>query len=311
MSNFNGVKRGERGIMGKRSPWRHDPLSKKFSHDIFFGTLNPIHLPPTLGRTLRPIENQKNTLRCTGYGCAVNGGYMRGMRFHPDWQAAKIGQLQGESVDVNGGDPNMAMRSERDCGFLPSTLDSIHSLASNTIENTGIASFDTALDIPALENRVAGFVSVDGSQDIFDNIRSALYLAYDVRTGLGATVQAFGRWYGAWTNPPGGIIPSVVSGTSFGYHHYLFVDFKDIGGVSHLVIHNSGGEAMGDHGLQYMPREVVNREFGVWGTSLKICKPLTDAQIALAKDESVAGKIQRLILQVWYAISEAYLNRRS
>lgn len=285
------------------TPWRHDPRSKNFSHHRLFGTLSPAQLPLTLGRVRREVENQKNTLRCTGYGSALNGGYIHNMRMHPDWQAAQIGQLQGESVDVSGGDPNAAMRSERDCGYLPFMLDTIHSLDSNTIENSGWKSFDPALDVHALDNRVAGFVSVDGPLDIFDDIKSALYAAYDRATQTGACVQAFGKWYGEWY-PQGGIIPTNYNTTNFGYHHWLFIDFCSINGVSYLVAHNSGGESIGDKGFFYFPRDVVNREFGVWGTTLKVVKPLTKAQIDLGKQESPGGRVQRLIFDVWFAISE-------
>ncbi len=148
----------------------------------------------------------------------------------------------------------------------------------------------------------------------FDNIRSALALAYDPTTGLGATVQAFGKWYDDWSYTPGGIIPTAY-GPHFGYHHYLFVDFCDSNGVPYLIVHNSGGSLMGKNGFHYMPREVVNREFqrsGLLypsGTTLKIAKPLTQAQIELAKQETMAGYIERQILQIWYAISEIIISR--
>lgn len=296
----------------RKMPWRHDPRSQNFSHHTLFGTLAPSALPLTLGRPRRPVENQKNTLRCTGYGTAVNGGYIHLVRMHPDWQAAKIGQLQGVSVDIDGGDPNAAMRSERDCGYLPFILDTIHSLGSNTVENTGMNSFDSALDKVALDNRVAGFVSVydpKAPQDIFDQIKSAIYMAYDAAAESGATVQAFGKYYYDWY-PSSGVIPQAYDTTKYGYHHWLFVDFVWIHGVPYLVAHNSAGPELGDKGFFYFPREVVNREFGVWGTSLKIVKPLTQEQIDLGKQESPTGLLQRQIYAIWYAISEYIISLR-
>lgn len=298
----------------KKTPWRHDPRSRNFSHHVLFGTALQSILPETLGRTLRPVEDQKATLRCTGYGTAVNGGYIKGTRFHPDWQAAKIGQLQGSTVDINGGDPNMAMRSERDCGYLPHDATQ-YSLDNAPMGLTGWQSYDPALDKVAIDNHVAGFVTVDGPYDTFGNIKSALALAYDKATGLGAAVQAFGKWYEDWSFTAGGIIPQTYDATKYGYHHYLFVDFCVIAGVEYLVVHNSGGVLMGKGGFQYMPREVVNREFvpsqmlSPSGTSLKIVKPLTADQIALAKQETTAGWIERMILQAWYTLSEIYISR--
>ncbi len=304
--------KGEMGrVKGRKAPWRHDPRSKKFSHHQFFGTIKPSELPVTLGRKLRPVENQKETMRCTGYGCAMNGGYIHNMRMHPDWQAAKIGQLQHESVDVSGGDPNAAMRSQRDFGYLPFNLAPILSIDSNTTLNTGMNSFDPTLDMYAYDNRVEGFVNVDGNQDTFDNIRSALVQAYDATTGKGACVQLFGKWYYDWY-PHDGIIPTNYGTTQLTYHHWVIVDFKSINGISYLIVQNSAGTGMGDGGFFYFPREVVNREWNteVWGVTRKIVKPITPEQIALGKQESPAGRLQRLIFDIWYKISEYIINRK-
>ncbi len=299
-------------IQGRKSPWRHDPRSQKFSHHKFYGTLSPALLPGTLGRVRRPVENQKQTMRCTGYGSAMNGGYIHQMRMHPDWQAAKIGQLQGESVDIGGGDPNAAMRSQRDYGYLPFTLAATLSIDSNTVENTGMNSFDPALDKVAYDNRVAGFVNVDGDQDTFDNIRSALLQAYDPRTGKGACVQIFAKWYYDWY-PHGGVIPTAYDTTRLTYHHWIIIDWCNINGVPHLIAHNSAGTQVGDAGFFYFPREVVNREWNtkVWGVTRKIVKTLTQEQVALGKQETPAGRIQRAIFDIWYAISEFIIARRS
>src|SRR5262249_46544734 len=99
--------------------WKHDPRSRKFSHHQFFGTVAPQNLPSTLRRPLRSVEDQQQTVRCTGYGSAVNGGYIHARRFSPDWQAGKIGQVQGVNVDVSGGDPNATMKAQCDYGYLP------------------------------------------------------------------------------------------------------------------------------------------------------------------------------------------------
>ena len=69
---------------------------------------------------------------------------------------------------------------------------------------------------------------------------------------------------------------------------------------------NSAGPLLGDNGFLYFPREVVNREFAKWGSALKILKPMTAQQIALAKEESTAGYIQRLIIQAWYLLSDRF-----
>jgi hypothetical protein len=265
----------------QKTPWKHDPLSKNFSHDKLFGTVSPLTLPETLGRAKRPIENQGATLRCTAYASAVNGGYIWGEHFEPGWQADKITKIQGRNIDEYGADPNSAMKSQRDYGYAPSS---------------------DPVDEVAIDYRVAGYVKVDGVYDIFDDIRSALYQAYNKETGRGAVVQAFGRFFNEWNTS---IIPQHY--TSFaGYHCWLFIDWVKYNGVDYLVAQNSYGQAYGEGGLHYFPREVVNREFTISGTTLKIVKPLTKAQIEEAKKQTPLGALWRLLLTAWYNFSERF-----
>src|SRR4051794_14496013 len=132
-------------MLYQQTPWKHDPRSKAFSHNRFFGAVPVQKLPATLGRPLRWIMYQGNTLRCTGYAGAADGSYIHGRRFSGDWQAAKVGQIQGRSVDISGGDPNAAMKSERDYGFLPAELAPV-SVENDGAEASGWDKFPKALD---------------------------------------------------------------------------------------------------------------------------------------------------------------------
>lgn len=282
--------------------WYNDPRSKAYSHTKLFGAVT--QFPPTLGRPLRPVENQKNSARCTAYASALNGGYIYGSRFHPDWQAAKIGQEQGYSIDFSGGDPNKVMKSQIDYGYLPyESAPPALTLESNTIENTGWKSFDPSLDIAAAPYKEMGFVKVDGD-DLYIAIKSALMLAYDPTTQKGAVVQAFGRWYGSWTYTQDGIVRNnYMSGDFVGYHCYDFIDWKTINGVEYLIAQNSYGENVGQGGYYYFSRDIINREFSLPSTTLKIIKTITPEQKALIAQETPIGKIWRLVANAWYMIS--------
>jgi hypothetical protein len=113
----------------------------------------------------------------------------------------------------------------------------------------------------------------------------------------------------AHTPIAGALVASVVPATYqavAGYHASLFIDWCEIGGKLYLVAQNSAGPLLGDNGFLYFPREVINREFAKWGSGLKILKPMTSQQIALAKEESPARRIQRLIIQAWYLLSDKF-----
>jgi len=287
--------------------WRWDPRERKFSHRRYFGAPDFSQLPKDgLHRPRRIVENQQMTIRCGAYSAAVGNGYLRNVRFHPDWQAVSIGRKQGRPVDNYGSEPRAVMNSLRDDGSILFDASPLH-LATHGQEATGFAGYyPKELDAQAQNNRITAYLGVDDRYDYFDDIRWALFKAYHPATGTGAVVHAFGRWYDEWTNPKNGIIP-LAYGAFAGWHAYLFIDWCIIDGIEYLVAQNSYGTDVGDKGFLYFPREVVNREFAVWGSALKIpTGALTKEQIELAKQETTLGRIQRLILDYWYALSEAF-----
>jgi hypothetical protein len=288
-------------------PWRWDPRETHFSHKRYFGAPDLTQLPKGgLHRPRRPIENQLWSVRCGAYSAAVGNGYIRKLRFHPDWQAIKIGKQQGRSVDINGSEPRACMNSMRDDGSVLWDASNIH-IESHGIEQSGFPGyFPPSLDEQAQSNRITAYLGVDDKFDYFDDIRWALFRAYSPANGTGPVVHAFGRWFNEWTNSPGGIVTSVYQSLA-GWHAYIFIDWCVIGGREYLIAQNSGGEGVGDRGYFYFPREVVNREFAIWGTALKIpTGALTKEQIELAKQETPFGRIQRAILQAWYLLSEKF-----
>jgi hypothetical protein len=132
--------------------------------------------------------------------------------------------------------------------------------------------------------------------------------------GKGAVVQAFSASYAEWFNPlrataagalVAGIVPANYQAFA-GYHAFLFIDWCEIDGELFLIAQNSAGPLLGDKGFLYFPSEIVNREFAKWGSALMILKPITVQQIALAKEESTTGYIQRLIIQAWYLVSDRF-----
>ena len=110
------------------------------------------------------------------------------------------------------------------------------------------------LDFNARDYRALAYLGVDDKFDYFDDIRNALWKAYDPKTGKGAVVQAFSAWYAEWSNPlratPAGALVAGIVPTDYqafaGYHAYLFIDWCEIGGELFLVAQNSAGPLLGD-----------------------------------------------------------------
>lgn len=309
----------------QQKPWKHDPRSRRFSHHKFFGTTPLSKLPFKLDRDPGPVFDQQMTLRCTGYGNAAQAYFIHGFQGHPDWQAAKVGQKQGRSVDEYGGDPNACMKSMRDDGFLPATASPLR-LETHGPNGTSWRSFQPHLDDIARKHDTAvGFFKVDGPYDTFNNIKSVLFKAFDPVTKRGQAVDVFGRWMHPWTDAPGGVIdPKPSFGAAppkrslwhrilsyffpnfgafdpdfAGYHRYIFYGWDG----DYLLLKNSYGSS---RHLYRMHRDVVNFEFKQPNTTLKILKLATPEQIAEAKKATPLGRLWDAVLTMWWTLSEKY-----
>src|SRR5687767_2570480 len=203
-------------------PWKWDPRERGFSHKKYFGAPDLNLLPRDgLSRARRPVENQGPTLRCGAYSSAVSNGYLRKLRFHPDWQAKKIGQKQGRHVDNYGSEPRAIMNALRDDGSLFYDLSNVHLETDGVAKSGDWNSYPENLDWKAEANRISGYLGVDGAHDYFDDIRWALFKAYDRNSATGAVVHAFSQWYDEWSAAYNGVIPRSYSHPA-GWHAYLF-----------------------------------------------------------------------------------------
>ena len=283
----------------QKFPWKHDVRSEKYQNSKLFGAVTVF--PKTLGKKRGPIENQLYSYRCTGYGNATEGWYIHWIRMSADWAAAKVGKVQGRTVDNYGGDPNACMKAMRDYGFLPKDL-APFSLEKDDLQASGWDVWPIELDKKVIDNNV-GYVRVDPTFDTFEGIRSALVQSYDSKTGKGACVDAFGRWFSEWTYAR--IIPQTYN-QQVGWHRYVFIDFMEENGVSYLVAQNSWGEIAGDKGFHLFPREVVNKEFTIAFTSLKQLKVLTQQMMDEAKKETYLGSLIRRLMNLYYQLSQIY-----
>lgn len=257
-----------------KTPWINDPRSSRFSLETFYGSVS--NLPKTLNRPRRTVEDQGDSERCAAYAAAKNGGYIYHQDFSNVWQADTISLIQGQSIDVQGSNPNAAMESQ----VLP------YGYMIGAAGDGPIQFGDSA------------YLKVAGN---FDAVCSALFMAYDPITKKGACVQAFSHWYPEFNKE---YVESPLR-ASDEYHSYLFIDFDVINGKRYLLAHNSYLN-LGNGGFQWFSEEVVDFEFSLPNTTLKIPKTLTTEEIALAKDDSFYGSVQRLLLKIWRTLQNTY-----
>jgi hypothetical protein len=104
--------------------------------------------------------------------------------------------------------------------------------------------------------------------DKFDKIRSAIY------THNSAAITGI-LWCSEWTYAPGGIIDK--EGTPTGGHAFIFIGQKTINDKLYLVAQLSNGKSIGDNGLFYFSREIVNKLLN-YGTYMFVDMPRELAQ---------------------------------
>ncbi len=121
------------------------------------------------------------------------------------------------------------------------------------------ANWSKELDMLANDHRKNSYSTPEGGPyDRFDNWRTQMYMA---RVGRKSIVTGV-SWRGSWTSAPGGIIPEGdYSGESGSGHAVKCFGWMEIKGVEHLVFQLSNGHEIGDKGLFYFPRSVINNEF--------------------------------------------------
>lgn len=114
-------------------------------------------------------------------------------------------------------------------------------------------------DLAAAYKKATVF-KVDGRYDTFDNIRTALWQFRNEKRSLVGGVS----WQSAWTDMADGLINEDTGEEGFG-HALKIYGQKIINGIPYLKVQLSNGTAIGDKGIFYFSRDVVNKTFTEYG----------------------------------------------
>lgn len=240
-------------------------ITTKFnSHHEKFGTIAPSQLPiEGLQRTRMLTPNQEDTEFCTEYGEAVDQGYQKGILMSPEFQVAAAGKYIGSPITA-GADPVPSMQATTVNGSLPITFSPF------TLDKNGAdfiadwTNWATQFFSDAKPYVGSAVYVVDGTGDTFDNIRNALYQAWEA--GDKSCVKAFGFWYNSW-NEEASISQnkgklSAPGDSAISRHRYNFIDWIPDGmGDFLLVAALTQGPTFGDNGFLYFTRATVNQVF--------------------------------------------------
>lgn len=235
---------------------REDPRDFQF-HKVF-GALSPLELPMGDFDVNEPvfIENQGSSDICPSEMATALAEAFYGIDFEPTYTFAKTKQIEGDWQSW-GADPNDALKSGVDFGFLPKDKSPF------TLENgrNFIANPDNwpkELDAIAAAYKMGSFYNVRGPHDFFDNVRSALYINYQSRVKSPVGTGAY--FYGGWLHADGGIVPTTQPPESqLVPHAFIFFGQRIIDGVPYLKAQLSSGKEAGDDGVLYFSRDTVNK----------------------------------------------------
>ena len=112
------------------------------------------------------------------------------------------------------------------------------------------------LDEKAVKHAKESYFKINTHKDAFDAFRATLYANKSDKRSILTGVL----WRNGWINAKGGIIDHTFSPAMYG-HAIKISGQKTIDGKLYLVGVLSNGTEIGDNGLFYFSREVVNNDF--------------------------------------------------
>lgn len=283
-------------------PLTPDIRDRRFLHSKLFGAPDLSQLPPSgLSRIPGKIKNQFATQFCTAFATSSASEYQEGVELSPEYQAAKIGFMNGEPI-VNGSDPRMALKAAIAFGSLEAKDVPEHMKLTqmNAPSVADWTQWPTSLDEKAKEHMKRAFIPIDrAGLDTFDAIKWALWCGRNEEQA----VIAMGRWYSFWNAVGQDGIVQHNQYSPYGLHAYLFIDWTMIDGRDYLVCQNSYGEGFGDDGLQYFSREIINAVWGAIGrdgTGLFIYRDVDSTTVDALREQQLS--LYEILLDWYYRL---------
>lgn len=208
--------------------------------------------------------------------------------FDPLYFMSKIKQIRNE-WQAQGANLRDACNAAVTYGFIkkvqsPFTYDESKPTDKTRDFLANWENWPSALDTLAAVNKIGSYFSVDGPYDAFDNICSALFS--NMKTGIPCGVLFGLNWRPEWTYAIGGIINDTYQ-VSSGDGHCVYLDGVEfINGVPYVRMIQTWGTTVGNKGVFFLPRNVINIEFAA-GYGAFIFKKLSKDAAAYYNSNSI------------------------
>lgn len=234
---------------------------RDFSRTAVFGAISPLALPKgdfLVSMTI-DVKDQGESDMCTAFATTAASEDQEAVILDPYFAFYATKVLELKDPDSWGADLRSACKAHVDHGCLEEEYAPFNAsgISRDMVLDPKVWTEDhMAL---AYEHRKNSFFNVlKGSPlDTFDTIRGALW---QNRNKM-ASVVTGARWRGEWTDAAGGVIEDKEYGEGGTPHAFVLKGQKIIDGTPRLVAQLSNGTEIGDKGIFYFPRSVVNKEF--------------------------------------------------
>lgn len=246
------------------------------------------------------VKDQGDNDLCTAYTATGLSEDQEYEVLSPEYQFAKIKEITGDP-DAWGSDLRSAVKSLVKYGSLPQKLADEYMLKRGLDKKDRNAIADSknwsrSLDIIASEYKKETYFSIDGRHDFFDNIRMALWTNRAEHRSIAVGAQ----WRSTWTKSPRGIIETINKDEEGYGHAFKIFGQSVIDGKMYLMAQLSNGIDIGDQGVFYLSREVVNEELAPFGAFMvkDIPRHVAESYIAkgVRKNDSLATRLVRVFI---------------
>jgi len=277
---------------------RKDP--RDFS---FGGVFGKVEVPIGDFTVAEPLEIKDQEINipdgCTGYSLSAVSEDQEEVTLSPEFTFAMIKKIQGNWKSWGGG-LREGCKSAVKIGFIEKS--DVPFVVSEKDRNF-LANWNNwpwELQLKAQKHAKQSFLRVDEGPDRFEAIRSALW----ANRGQKQSVYTGCTWRPGWLGAPNGVIPKEPKNGGVGHAIKAF-GIKYINGEPYLMIQNSYGIDVGDKGIFYFPRSVVNREF-TYGAYQFIDLPQAEIKGILREKGLLIETKPNFLNSFWQRIKEIF-----
>lgn len=227
------------------------------------------------------IKNQGETDYCSAYALTSVSEDQEGIEFIPEYQFFRIKEISGKPKEW-GADLRDACRSATDYGSLPVRYWPKKELTREEINDR--RTWPSSSESVGRLYKKESYFSIKGKYDVFDNIRCALYQHRADK----CTILTGALWRQSWLDSSTGILPPIYEDDGFGHAFKIFGQ-KVIKEQMYLMAQLSQGEEVGDKGIFYLSREIVNKEIGPFGIFMFKDVPREEVEASI-EQETLVGE---------------------